>query len=115
MSLIRGFGKGEVDMARLNNAIITTIPKEEETKNLKKFKLISLINCNFKIFSKDINNRLVMICDRLLSHNQTNFIKGRFIFEGVMSAHEIIHNVASWGEKGVVIKLDYEKTYDKVN
>jgi hypothetical protein len=55
-------------MARLNYAIITLIPKEE-AKYLKKIQPISLINCSFKVFSKTVNNRLVMICDRLLSHN----------------------------------------------
>jgi hypothetical protein len=56
-------------VARLNYAITTLLPKEEGAKTLKKFRPIRLINCNFKIFSKAINNRLVRICDRLLSHN----------------------------------------------
>jgi hypothetical protein len=109
-----GFEKGEVNLARLNYAIITLIPKEGEAKNLKKFRPISLIYCNFKIFSKAINNRLVLICDRLLSHNQTTFVKGIFILESIIFAHEIIHEAASSGEKGLVIKLDYEKAYDRV-
>jgi hypothetical protein len=92
MRLVRGFEKGEINMVRLNYVIITLIPKEEEAKNLKKFRLISLLNYSFKIFSKAINNRLVMICDRLLSHNQTTFIKGRFILESAIFAHKIIHD-----------------------
>jgi hypothetical protein len=37
MALVRGFEKGENNIARLNYAIITLLPKEEEARNLKKF------------------------------------------------------------------------------
>jgi hypothetical protein len=62
-----------------------------------------------------LNNRLEKICDRLLSLNQTAFVKGRFILESVVSAHEIIHSAMRNKEKGLVLKLDYEKAYDRVN
>jgi hypothetical protein len=74
-----------------------------------------LINCSFKFFAKALNNRLVPTCDRLLSGNQTAFVKGRFILEGVVSAHEIIHDTARNNHKGLVLKLDYEKAYDRVS
>lgn len=32
-----------------------------------------------------------------------------------MTAHKIIHEVHSSGKRGLVLKLDYEKAYDKVN
>jgi hypothetical protein len=115
MRLIRGFERGEVNVARLNYAIISLLPKEEEAKSLKKFRPISLINCSFKIFSKAVNNRLVRVCDRLLSHNQSAFVKGRFILESVVSTPEIIHDIVNRKEKGLVLKLDYENAYDRVN
>jgi hypothetical protein len=62
-----------------------------------------------------LNNRLEKICDKLLSLNQTAFVKGRFILESVVSAHEIIHSAMRNKEKGLVLKLDYEKAYDRVN
>jgi hypothetical protein len=43
------------------------------------------------------------------------FIKGRYIIESVVTAHEIIHSVHQSEEPGVVLKLDYEKAYDKVS
>jgi hypothetical protein len=62
-----------------------------------------------------LNNRLIKVYDRLISSNQTAFIKGRFILDSVAAAHEIIHEVASSKKGGVILKLDYEKAYDKVN
>jgi hypothetical protein len=115
MALVKEFEKGKANMDRLNYAMIILIPKEEEARTLKKFRPISLINCNFKVFAKALNNRLEMISSRLLAPNQTTFVKGRFILESVASAHKIIHRAAKKNEKGVILKLDYEKAYDRVS
>ena len=58
MNLIGMFEQGDLNIDRLNYAMITLIPKELEAKVLKKFRPISLINCSFKIFSKLLNNRM---------------------------------------------------------
>jgi hypothetical protein len=51
----------------------------------------------------------------LIASNQTAFIKGRFILEFVVSAHEIIHEAHHKNEAGFIIKLDYEIAYDRVD
>jgi hypothetical protein len=50
MNMVRGFEREEINIARLNYAMIILIPKEVEAKILNKFRPISLINCSFKIF-----------------------------------------------------------------
>jgi hypothetical protein len=70
------------------------------------------MNCSFKIFGKAINNSLTRAADRLISKNQTAF---RFILESVVAAHEILHNINKNKESGVVLKLDYEKAYERVS
>jgi hypothetical protein len=51
----------------------------------------------------------------LISFHQSAFIRGRYILESVVTAHEIIHEVHRKKDQGLVFKIDYEKTYDKVN
>jgi hypothetical protein len=80
MMLVNCFDRGQLDLDRLNYGMITLIPKEHEAKTLKKFRPISLLNCSFKIFAKMLNNRLVVVADRLVASNQTTFIKDRYIF-----------------------------------
>jgi retron-type reverse transcriptase len=56
-----------------------------------------------------------MVADRLITSNQTAFIKGRYILESVVTAYEILHDMHTSKQQGFVLKIDYEKAYDKVN
>jgi hypothetical protein len=82
---------------------------------MNKFRPISLLNCSYKIFTKVLTNRLGVVADRLIASNQTTFIRGRYILKSVVTAHEVINYVHSGKQQGVVLKLAYEKAYDKVN
>jgi hypothetical protein len=62
-----------------------------------------------------LNDQLETICERLLAPNQTAFVKGRYTLKSVMATHEIIHDTIKNNLKGLVLKLDYEKAYDKVD
>jgi hypothetical protein len=42
------------------------------------------------------------------------FIRGRYILESMVVAHEVVHTIHKSKDPGVVIKLDYEKAYNKV-
>jgi hypothetical protein len=107
--------EGKLDLYRLNFAVLSLIPKEPDASTMKKFRPISLLNCIFKIFTKVVTNRLAKLMNLLTSPNQTAFIKGRFILESVVSAHEVIHAISHDKSKGAVLKLDYKKAFDKVN
>jgi hypothetical protein len=104
------FYKGKLDLYRLNFAMLTLIPKIEEAMDMKRFRPISLINCSFKIFSKVMTRRLGRV-----SHNQSAFIKGRYILESVVIDHEVVHSVHKSQQPRVILKLYYEKAYDRVS
>jgi hypothetical protein len=105
----------KLDIFRLNFAMITLIPKEEDARSMKKFRPISLINCRFNSFTKATTNIYAKIMNRLISQCQSSFIRDRFILESVVIAHEVIHETHVRKEQGLVFKIDYEKAYDKVN
>jgi hypothetical protein len=116
MALVRDFEKGTLDVSRLNFAIITLIPKEQDARDMKKFRPISLGNCSLKIITKAMTNRVSPIGNRIIAKNQIAFIKSRYILESVVAAHEVIHDVHSKKKKScLVLKLDYEKAYDRVD
>ena len=107
MVLFHSFFTGELDLYRINFASITLIPKEENACTMRSFRPISLLNCNYKIFTKVLTNRINIVVDRLISSKQSAFIKGRYILESVVTAHEILHSVHQLEEEGAILKLDY--------
>ena len=58
--------------------------------------------------------RLEKIAEKLIHHNQTAFMKGRNIMSGIMILHEILHETKRIKQTGIILKLDFEKAYDKV-
>jgi hypothetical protein len=67
ISLFEDWFEGDLDIFRLNFAMITLIPKENDAREMRKFRPISLLNCSFKIFTKVLTNRFSRILDRLIS------------------------------------------------
>lgn len=51
----------------------------------------------------------------MISEVQTSFIGGRCILDGVMIANEVIEWWKLSQQRGVILKLDFEKAYDSVN
>jgi hypothetical protein len=51
----------------------------------------------------------------MISSTQSVFIRGRHIHEGVLALQEIIHETKYKKLRGVFLKLDFEKAYDRVN
>jgi hypothetical protein len=69
---------------------------------------------SFKIFTKVMVNRMTRIATKLINPSQMAFMSGRIIMEGVVMLHETIHEIHKKKMSGVILKLDFEKAYDKV-
>jgi hypothetical protein len=68
----------------------------------------------FKIITKILCNRLVVISGKIVKKSQTAFIKGRFILDGVVCLHEILNDIHKNKSDGVLFKIDFEKAFDKI-
>jgi len=55
------------------------------------------------------------VASRVISKNQTAFIPGKNILDGVVILHEVLHSLHVKKEKGIILKLDFEKAYDRVS
>jgi hypothetical protein len=76
MDMFRDLHKEDLDLYRLKFSLITIIPKEKDARTMNKFRLISLLNCSYKIFTKVLSNRINKVIYKLIASNQTAFIKG---------------------------------------
>jgi len=107
--------EGHLELWRLNYGVIILIPKVKPAINVKQFRPICLLNVIHKIITKILTIRLTAVIDKIISPYQTTFIPGRNILEGVVILHEILHELKSKKSSGVILKLDFEKAYDKVD
>ncbi|WVZ90234.1 hypothetical protein U9M48_036551 [Paspalum notatum var. saurae] len=102
LQMFRDLSKGDLPLFSLNFGVITLIPKVQEVNVIQQYRPICLLNVSYKIFTKVATNRLSSVAD-----------KGRNILEGVVILHETIHELHRKNQSGVILKLDFEKAYDK--
>jgi hypothetical protein len=99
----------------MNYGLITVVPKIKGANNIKLFRPICLLNVDYKWFTKVLTMRLTRYAASIISPTQTTFIPGRFILEGIVMLHEVLHELRVHHKQGIILKLDFEKAYDKVH
>jgi hypothetical protein len=55
----------------------------------------------------------MLLAQSVIRPSQTAFLPGRYIL-GVVILHEVTHEMHRKKKNGVILKLDFEKAYDKV-
>lgn len=98
----------------LNVTFISLIPKCEGDDRLGQFRPISLCNVIYKIISNLMADRLEKCLGKVISEEQSGFVEGHQILDGVVIATETIHSMETSKEKAMFIKLDMAKAYDRV-
>lgn len=107
---------GPLNLERMNYVIITLLPKIKDANTIKHYRPICLLNVFFlKILTKVVTIRMTEIADKVVSKTQTSFILDGSILEGVVVLHEILHEMKSKQERGLILKIDFEKAYDIVH
>jgi hypothetical protein len=74
-----------------------------------------LINVIFKFIAEAYVVSLVPLAHRTIGRNETAIIKAGCLHEGVLALHEIAHELRVKKLGGLLPKLDFEKSYDRIN
>ncbi|XP_019262748.1 PREDICTED: uncharacterized protein LOC109240551 [Nicotiana attenuata] len=115
-NVVLAFFRGCLMPRFMTSAYFVLLLKVEFPNSLTEFRPISLSNFINKIISKVICSRLGPILPRIISANQSGFVKGRNISENIMLAQEIVHGIKKPTEgSNVVIKVYMAKAYDRVS
>eukprot|EP00253_Pinus_taeda_P017716 PITA_17716 len=99
----------------INSTFYALIPKGDNLEDANGFRPIALCNVIYKIITSMMARRLKPLLDKLISVEQTGFVEGRQILDGLVVTQEVIHSLKVKKQKGMMIKLDMSKAYDRLS
>lgn len=96
--------------------LIVLIPKVQNPQDFTQYRPISLCNFVNKVITRVLSDRLAKVLPRLISPQQSGFVKGRLITDNYLLAQELILDIGKKNRGGnVALKLDMAKAYDRVS
>lgn len=102
--------------AAFSEGIISLIPKKGDPTEIYNRRPISMLNCDYKIFSKILMNRLQLVMEKLLGPGQVACDPEKSCITNLkLLRNVIIRSQQTRRLKGLLMSLDLEKAFDQVN
>ena len=106
------FETGQLSISQ-RRSIVKLIPKKDaELSLIKNWRPLTLLNCDYKIASKAIASRIKTFLPKLISDDQTGFLKGRCISENIRLLDSVIKYTEGRNIPGLLLFIDFEKAFD---
>lgn len=99
----------------LNSSFITLIPRLANPIGLSDYRPISLIGCVYKVLAKVLAESLKRVLHVLIFEEQSAFVGGRNIQDGILITNEVLDMWRRKKQKGVILKLDFQRAYDNLS
>ena len=97
------------------SGLITLLFKKDDPLLVTNWRPITLLCVDYKIMSKALANRLLVVIHLLISPDQTCGVPGRFMGENIRLIHDIIEYANDNDLPGAILSLDQEKAFDRVD
>ena len=104
----RGFSK-------LNQALLTLLPKRADACQLRDYRPICLIHLVAKIFAKVLSLRLAPRLGDMVSRHQNAFILGRSLHDNFVLVKQSMKLLHQLGAPRVMLKLDLTRAFDSLS
>ena len=97
-----------------NTSVLSLIHQKNERTCLKNYRPISLTNVDYRILAFALSMRLQKVIKKIISAEQTGYIKKRFIGTNIRAILDICENIEANNDAGILLLLDFEKAFDSV-
>ena len=99
-----------------STGIIVLLYKKGDPEMIENYRPVTLLNCDYKILTTIINNRIRGIITDVVGPFQFGFTPGRSCADNAMTLQLCITKFKSEDEKQAgIVFLDFEKAYDRVS
>ena len=113
-SLNEGLTEGELSNSQRQTLIRLIGKKDKDKTELKFWRPLNLINVDVKIFTKLLALRILPILNYIIHPNQSAYVKGRFIGEGIKTIDGMINYIRENKLDAYVLAIDFEKAFDSI-
>ena len=95
--------------------VIMLIPKKDENRLiLGNWRPISLLNTDYKIFTKTLAKRIQPFIPDIIHSDQTGFVKNRYMAVNIRTVQDTIKYLNIKGLLGILMSIDFEKAFDSI-
>ena len=109
------YKKGKLSYS-LKKSVIICLPKGNKDRQcLKNWRPISLLCVIYKMASAVIAERIKPYLDKIISRNQTGFLKGRYIGESTRLIYDLMHYTEEKKLPGLLVQIDFAKAFDSLS
>ena len=108
------FKCGEMSSSQRKAVINLTEKQGKDLTLIENWRPISLINVDSKIISKVIAVRVKNVLPNIIHHNQTGYVKDRYIGKTVRLIFDIMEFADTENIPGILIFIDFKKAFDTV-
>ena len=106
---------GELSNSQKQALITLSEKKDKDSRWIKNWRPISLVNIDVRIGSKAVAKRLENVLSHIIHCDQNAFVKGRTIFDAVRTISDVMEFTKIRDYKGIMTAIDFEKAFDSLN
>ena len=107
--------KMKLSTSQLQAVVKLKEKKERDKRFIKNWCPISLLNVDYIIIAKALATRLKETLSKLISFQQTTYVKNRFIVEGGRLISDILEMSESLNLKGYILAIVLGKAFDSLS
>lgn len=106
---------GPSDTSKFTDGWMNPIYKKKDREDIANYRPITLLNTDYKMYTKVLALRLAQVVPSIIHQNQAGFIPGRTILDQTQLVQMVIEYADIHDINGAVVALDQEKAYDKID
>ena len=99
----------------MKKAVLSLIFKKGNKRDLNNYRPISITNSDYKILACVLANRMQTVLDKLISPEQSAYMKGRYIGSNCRYALDFIEYCNKFNINSIICFLDFSKAFDSLS